>query len=145
MLSRLNELVAYANETAVDRKQFMDETPKNLAPFREDIGGAFQIAIAGLAKRIDDGVTVNGPLLTTIQRQGEEQLEATKKLDQRLFEFVNATKGIMRAINGNSADDQDALIENAKMIQARAADRGIEITLEDAIKRAREQEVYARG
>lgn len=65
-----------------------------------------------------------------------------EKNDQRLFEFVNSTKRIMRAMEGQTGEDEDALIEEAKMIRARAAERGIEITLEDALKRAREHGVF---
>jgi hypothetical protein len=67
------------------------------------------------------------------------QLEATKKLDDRLFEFVNSTKRIMRAMEGGVGGDDDTLIEAARDIRMRAADKGIELTLEECIKRAREQ------
>lgn len=127
----LGELRAHALQAVKDRQEFMEGESSAIVPFREDFRVAIQTALGQI-----------NTLLAVIQKQGGEQLEALQKLDQRLFEFVNATKGIMRAIQGNSGDDQDVLIEDAKMIQARAADRGVEITLEDAIKRARNQAVY---
>lgn len=69
----------------------------------------------------------------------KNQLDATKKLDERLFEFVNSTKRIMRALEGGVGGDDDSLIEAARDIRMRAADKGIDLTLEDALKRAREQ------
>ena len=67
------------------------------------------------------------------------QLDATKRLDERLFEFVNSTKRIMHALEGGVGSDDDAVIEAARDIRTRAADKGIELTLEQALKRAREQ------
>lgn len=69
----------------------------------------------------------------------QDQLDATRKLDDRLFEFVNATKRIMRAMEGTPGGDDDSLLESARDIRMRAADKGIDLTLEDSIKRAREQ------
>jgi len=74
-----------------------------------------------------------------IMKIGQDQLDATKRLDERLFEFVNSTKRIMHALEGGVGSDDDAVIEAARDIRARAADKGIELTLEQALKRAREQ------
>jgi pyruvate/2-oxoglutarate dehydrogenase complex dihydrolipoamide acyltransferase (E2) component len=73
-----------------------------------------------------------------------EQLDATKKLDDRLFEFINSTRRIMKAIEGVGNSDDDDLIESAKDIRMRAAEKGIELSLEQALARAREQANYRR-
>lgn len=91
--------------------------------------------------------------LAALLKQGEIQLEALAKIntqleknDQRLFEFVASTKRIMRAIEGGDGADlgDDELIEKAKLIRAQAEDRGVSLTLEDCIKRARELDTYQR-
>lgn len=91
---------------------------------------------AALQKPADDS---NAKFHETVLSLSHAQLDATKKLDDRLFEFVNSTKRIMRAIEGTPGGDDDALIEAARDIRVRAAEKDIDMTLEECIKRAREQ------
>lgn len=72
-------------------------------------------------------------------------LDRLEKNDQRMFEFVNATKGIMKAISGEGEADDDILIDEARRIKAYAAEQGIEMSIEDCMKRARSKMTYNRG
>jgi hypothetical protein len=52
----------------------------------------------------------------------------------------------MKSLEGSASEDvdEDELIERAKLIRAQAEDRGVPLSLEDCIKRARELRTYQR-
>lgn len=102
--------------------------------------------LKSIAQRMDDekadrsgtfveGIKCLGEILKTLT----ELVHAVKKLDDRLFEDINAHRRIMKALEGQGGGDDDEIIETAKHIRSVAADKGIELSLEQAISRAREQ------
>lgn len=114
-----------------------------------------EAVVAKLQHLVECAEFAKGPL-ASMDKQSSQQVDFVKtiaesqvkilaqldKNDQRLFEFVNATKHIMKAISGEGAEDDDILIDEARKIKASAADQGIELTLEDCIKRARAKMTY---
>jgi hypothetical protein len=152
--AELAEIRSLAERAAEERRrvpldiqtQIIDPVAKKLGTEADRLGGVFEkgwdedirrplaeIRTALSVRSDQDGVSV---ALDKILAQLE-------KNDQRLADFVGATRRITRALEGNNGTDEETLLfEEAKDIMARAESKGVILTPEEAMKRARETRNY---
>ena len=121
---------------------------EGLAVISTDIH-AVREAVSDEGKEFDAAWKQRATMVEAILREIAESqpkiLAQLEQNDKRMFEFVAATKGIMKAMNGEGYEDDDIIVDEARRIKAYAAEQGVELTLEDAIKRARSKRTYARA
>ena len=79
--------------------------------------------------------------ILALAKIGTEQTEQLLKMNGQIAEFIAGQRRVMRAIDGSAGTEDDEVWEAARVIKERYP----ELTLEDAVLRARNQRVYSGG